>query len=662
MTISIPESFAKMMSLFIKMEGSFINVFCVSFREVTSILKTFSIGFEVPDIGYKSKEVKKTRKIIFFDENVPFVDDHPSYYFNLLLRSNKIEIRSEQVLIEIISKNYVRNYNIKLKTSFEEEISANVTICVYHSHESSTILYNFPKVQNFGGKAVGNGSSGWVYASNDRIYKVFNQTPKMKSLFREFLPFYIMDEHENIIKLKGWGYNVGSFVLELENGGKSLFDCLKDIDSFNDIKANMMKIIMDICKGIIHLSNYSYIHRDLRLPNVVWDTKKKIAKIIDFGLNRHQSSDNTKNYANNTSVPPEAKESNQYDYRVDVYNFGIMIKKMLEGQELPDFTRSILENMTSKHPFERPLIYEVAYMIMKKKFYLYNNGSGYEYYVKFFNKYKFQLKDILKRSDFPFHTLLDSNDTSCILFHKGFYHYMKKRYEKSSELFLIGKLLNDEYCCYFFDYLAFKGQGFAKICEINENNLISRFCSFEFKNFRTYLLKAPKIQLPNSIEKNCENSFPDNCSSIGAIKSLSANKGELLELEINDNIFHNRKNKIEQVRRAQLLKCFKANEYLSMYFMKINSLAAKYYAIIHFFETKKKDCINHIINYNYDNLKNGIISYNSELIHNSLNEIQKNNDITLIKIFLSIFHYYKKTGLMDIIFLFLQNNVLEILL
>lgn len=142
-----------------------------------------------------------------------------------------------------------------------------------------------------------------------------------------------MAPHNCIIRLKGYAYISNSLYLVLEKGGVSLEERIQKRDMSNE---TIIKIIVCVCCGLIHMHQHNYVHRDIKPSNIVVSSNEE-AKLIDFGISRPLSDeDMTIDLGTHGYIAPEVV-SGQYDFRSDIYSFGVVILKMLSDVSVCDF-------------------------------------------------------------------------------------------------------------------------------------------------------------------------------------------------------------------------------------------------------------------------------------------------------------------------------------
>lgn len=128
----------------------------------------------------------------------------------------------------------------------------------------------------------------------------------------------------------------------LEHLEYSLSECLEKNILNNTIKS---KIVVEICHGMSHIHKIGWIHRDLKIDNIMLNSLFQ-AKIVDFGLVRFNEfldesysltkSSMSKGVGTISYMSPEMMNEEEYDNKTDVYSFGIVLYFLFVGS-LPDY-------------------------------------------------------------------------------------------------------------------------------------------------------------------------------------------------------------------------------------------------------------------------------------------------------------------------------------
>ncbi|OHS97389.1 hypothetical protein TRFO_36394 [Tritrichomonas foetus] len=226
----------------------------------------------------------------------------------------------------------------------------------FENNSSSSFLINPKNYQIV--QQIGNGSFGVVYLVRDFItgkhyamkYIQCNLMSKIQQqyLFRE-IDIMSKATHPALLHLHGYslpsqnGDNCATIITQYMTKG-SLFDLLKGNNanissSFLDPTTRNI-ITIGIAAGMKHLHRHNIIHRDLKPENILLNENFE-PFIGDFGLSKiTQSSDGQ---ANTTSIgtplymAPEIFMNDPYDFKVDVYAFGMIVYEILTSLEpFPD--------------------------------------------------------------------------------------------------------------------------------------------------------------------------------------------------------------------------------------------------------------------------------------------------------------------------------------
>ena len=99
-------------------------------------------------------------------------------------------------------------------------------------------------------------------------------------------------------------------------------------------KADVADLSIQIIKGLYTLTKLGIIHRDIKTTNILVETNTGIPKIIDFGLSRVLGNFETSTdpYGSLCFKAPELLKRQPYNFKADVWSFGITLYFMLFKQ------------------------------------------------------------------------------------------------------------------------------------------------------------------------------------------------------------------------------------------------------------------------------------------------------------------------------------------
>ncbi|KAJ7523571.1 hypothetical protein O6H91_18G054700 [Diphasiastrum complanatum] len=175
-----------------------------------------------------------------------------------------------------------------------------------------------------------------TYCGQDVAIKILKSERLSESLQREFAQEVLMMRkvrHKNAVQLIGTCTKLPHLciVTEFMSGG-SLYDYLHKRKG--TLKLPMvLRVAIDISKGMDYLHQSNIIHRDLKSANILMD-ENEVVKVADFGVARFQAPNGVMTAETGTYrwMAPEVIEHKPYDRKADVFSFGIVLWELLTGK------------------------------------------------------------------------------------------------------------------------------------------------------------------------------------------------------------------------------------------------------------------------------------------------------------------------------------------
>ncbi|KAL6522515.1 Serine/threonine-protein kinase sty46 [Orobanche minor] len=187
---------------------------------------------------------------------------------------------------------------------------------------------------------VASGSYGDLYKGSYRSQEVAIKILKTErlntELQKEFAQeVYIMRKvrHKNVVQFIGACTKPPNLciVTEYMSGG-SVYDYLHKQRGTFKLPA-LLKVAIDVAKGMNYLHQNNIIHRDLKAANLLMD-ENEVVKVADFGVARVKAQTGVMTAETGTYrwMAPEVIEHKPYDHKADVFSFGVVLWELLTGK------------------------------------------------------------------------------------------------------------------------------------------------------------------------------------------------------------------------------------------------------------------------------------------------------------------------------------------
>lgn len=139
--------------------------------------------------------------------------------------------------------------------------------------------------------------------------------------------------HKNVVQFIGACTKPPSLciVTEFMSGG-SVYDYLHKLKGVFKLPS-LLKVAIDVSKGMNYLHQNNIIHRDLKAANLLMD-ENEVVKVADFGVARVKAQSGVMTAETGTYrwMAPEVIEHKPYDHKADVFSFGIVLWELLTGK------------------------------------------------------------------------------------------------------------------------------------------------------------------------------------------------------------------------------------------------------------------------------------------------------------------------------------------
>ncbi|XP_009776329.1 serine/threonine-protein kinase STY46-like isoform X2 [Nicotiana tabacum] len=187
---------------------------------------------------------------------------------------------------------------------------------------------------------IATGSTGDLYKGSFQSQEVAIKVLKAECLNevvqKDFVQeVYILRKvrHKNVVQFIGACTKPPPLciITEFMSGG-SLYDFLHKTKGFFKLPS-VLKVAIDVSKGMSYLHQNNIIHRDLKTANLLMD-ENQLVKVADFGVARVQVQSGVMTAETGTYrwMAPEVIGHRPYDRKADVFSFGIVLWELLTGK------------------------------------------------------------------------------------------------------------------------------------------------------------------------------------------------------------------------------------------------------------------------------------------------------------------------------------------
>ncbi|KAH1113298.1 hypothetical protein J1N35_006676 [Gossypium stocksii] len=245
----------------------------------------------------------------------------------------------EKEILKSKEQSCVRKSSISAMTGLVKEEAVSLPNCV-EIPTDGTDVWEIDSRQLKIEHKIASGSYGDLYRgtyySQEVAIKVLKPERVTGELLREFSQeVFIMRKirHKNVVQFIGACTRAPNpcIVTEFMARG-SLYDYLHQQRGVFKLPS-LLKVALDVSKGMNYLHQNNIIHRDLKTANLLMD-ENQVVKVADFGVARVQAQSGVMTAETGTYrwMAPEVIEHKPYDHKADVFSFGIALWELLTGE------------------------------------------------------------------------------------------------------------------------------------------------------------------------------------------------------------------------------------------------------------------------------------------------------------------------------------------
>ena len=187
---------------------------------------------------------------------------------------------------------------------------------------------------------IGHGAYGTIYVVKDvksKNFLIMKKLKKKRVIINEIKYFNLKCKHSNLIKYTDLIFEDNSFYIIMEKYDIDLLDYLNDKGRLSEEKTKYH--IAQILSGMKALEFYNYYHLDIKLENILLNTKTNNIVLTDFGcLTKIDKFYKDIKYPVGTKIYAAPEILNDYiiTRNSDIWSLGIITFMMLKNERIED--------------------------------------------------------------------------------------------------------------------------------------------------------------------------------------------------------------------------------------------------------------------------------------------------------------------------------------
>ncbi|XP_022748518.1 serine/threonine-protein kinase STY46-like isoform X1 [Durio zibethinus] len=285
------------------------------------------------DIGLNIQEAHAFSTVDGYSLDVFVVDGWPYE------ETEQLKDALEKEVLKLEKQSWLKQHSFSPTMDYDETRTIGDQNYVAIPNDGTDVWEIDPRHLKFENK-VASGSYGdlykGTYCSQEVAIKVLKPERINTDMQKEFAQeVFIMRKvrHKNVVQFIGACTKPPGLciVTEFMSGG-SVYDYLHKQKGVFKLPS-LLKVAIDVSKGMNYLHQNNIIHRDLKAANLLMD-ENEVVKVADFGVARVKAQSGVMTAETGTYrwMAPEVIEHKPYDHKADVFSFGIVLWELLTGK------------------------------------------------------------------------------------------------------------------------------------------------------------------------------------------------------------------------------------------------------------------------------------------------------------------------------------------